>query len=81
MKHSTTGAMTSSSLGAFCTKPSKGVFRTQSYIQNGALARIVNGFHSFLPPFRGGRGGVLVFGIWSEGVMKKLLRNRAGGSS
>ena len=35
MKHSTTGAMASSTRGVSCTKPSKGAFRTQSYIQNG----------------------------------------------
>ena len=43
MKHSTTGAMASSSRGASCTKPSKGTFRTQSHIQNGTFARVVNG--------------------------------------
>ena len=32
--------MASSSRGAFCTKPSKEVFRTQSFIQNGAFAKI-----------------------------------------
>ena len=40
MKHSTTGTMARSSRGATCTKPSKGVFRTQSFIQNGAFAKI-----------------------------------------
>ena len=43
-KHSTTGAMTSSSQGESCTKPSKDVLRTQSYMQHEAFAKIVNGF-------------------------------------
>ena len=33
--------------GEWCTKPSKGVFRTQSYIQDGAFAKRVNGFEYF----------------------------------
>ena len=36
--------MASSCRGASCTKPSKGVFRTHSYIQDGAFAKIVNDF-------------------------------------
>ena len=40
MRNATTGAMTSSSRGASCTKPSNGVFRTQSFIQNGTIAKI-----------------------------------------
>ena len=40
MKNATTGAMAISSCEAFCTKPSKVVFRTQSFIQNGAFAII-----------------------------------------
>ena len=39
--------MTSSSRGASCIKPSKGVFRTQSYIQYGDFAKIVNSFKYF----------------------------------
>ena len=39
--------MASSSRGASCTKPSKGVFRTQLFIQDGAFAKIVNGFKYF----------------------------------
>ena len=39
--------MASSPLGVSCTKTSKGVFKTQSYIQDGAFARIVNGFKYF----------------------------------
>ena len=40
MKNATTGAMASSSCGASFTKPSKVIFRTQSFIQNGAFAII-----------------------------------------
>ena len=39
--------MASSSLGVSCKKPSKDVFRTQPYIQDGAFARAVNGFKYF----------------------------------
>ena len=39
--------MASSSRGASYTKSSKGVFRTQSYIQDGAFAKIVNSFKNF----------------------------------
>ena len=35
--------MASSSSGASCPKPSKGVFRTQSYIKDGAFVKIVGG--------------------------------------
>ena len=34
--------MASSSCGASCAKPSKDVFRTQPYIQDGAFMKIVN---------------------------------------
>ena len=40
MKNATAGAMASSSCGASFTKPSKVVFRTRSFIQNGAFAII-----------------------------------------
>ena len=42
-KQSTTGAMASSYRGESCTKPSKGVFRTQSKIQDGPFVKIVDG--------------------------------------
>ena len=42
IQHSTTGPMANSFRVASCTKPSKSVFRTQSYIQDGAFAEIVN---------------------------------------
>ena len=42
VKHSATGVMASSSCGASCAKPSKDVFRTQPYIQDGAFMKIVN---------------------------------------
>ena len=38
------GAIVNSFCGAFSTKPSKAIFRTQSYIQDGAFAKIVSGF-------------------------------------
>ena len=44
MQHST---IASSFRGASCTKPCKDVFRTQSYIQDRAFAKIVNGFTFF----------------------------------
>ena len=47
VKLSTTGAMVSSSRGASCTQPLKGVFRAQSYIHDEAFARIVKGFKCF----------------------------------
>ena len=44
---STTGAMASSFRVTSYTKPSKGVFRTQSYIQDRPFAEIVNGLKYF----------------------------------
>ena len=41
VKHSTTGAVASSSRGASCTKPFKGVFRAHSYIQDGPLVKML----------------------------------------
>ena len=46
-KHFLTGAMASSFRGAFCTKRSKGVFGTQSYIKDGVYAKKINGFKYF----------------------------------
>ena len=43
-KFSTTGAVVSSFFGASCTKSSKDVFRSQSYILDVAFAKIVHGF-------------------------------------
>ena len=39
--------MASFSRGASCTKPSKDVFRTQTYIQDEAFAKIVYSFKYF----------------------------------
>ena len=47
VKLSTTGATAGSSRGASCTKPSKGVFRTQPYIQDVAFAEKVHGSKYF----------------------------------
>ena len=39
--------MASSFREASCTKPSKDVFRTQSYIQDQTFAKTINGFEYF----------------------------------
>ena len=41
--------MASSFCGGCCTKPSKDVLRIQSYIQDGAFAKKVNGFNPYSP--------------------------------
>ena len=47
IQHSTTEPMASSFRVTSYTKPSKGACRTQSYIQDGAFAEIVNGLKYF----------------------------------
>ena len=42
--------MASSFRGAFCMKPSKGVFGAQSYIQDGAFAKKAKGLNVPLSP-------------------------------
>ena len=69
--------MASSFRGALCTKRSKGLFGTQSYIKDGVYAKNVNGFKYFCKKLGGWLGLIMAHfvKVCENTTFKQIIRN------